>query len=46
MGRSAPILESMAEYPQIYIATGHYRNGVLLAPASAQEVKEWLQVQL
>lgn len=46
MGRPAPILEPMAEHPQIYLATGHYRNGVLLAPASAQGVKEWLELQL
>ena len=41
-GRPAPILEALAGYDNILLATGHYRNGVLLAPASAQ----WVQAEL
>jgi glycine/D-amino acid oxidase-like deaminating enzyme len=26
----------------LFIATGHYRNGILLAPASARLVREWI----
>jgi glycine/D-amino acid oxidase-like deaminating enzyme len=35
-GRPAPLLESPA--PGLLLATGHYRNGVLLAPATADWV--------
>ncbi len=38
--RPAPIIEPLAGYPGIILATGHYRNGVLLAPATAQRVRE------
>lgn len=36
--RPAPLLESVA--PGLLLAAGHYRNGVLLAPASAEWVAE------
>ena len=26
----------------LYVATGHFRNGVLLAPATAQYLAEWI----
>ena len=39
-GRPAPIVEAMAGYSQVILAAGHYRNGVLLAPATARLVKE------
>ena len=38
--RPAPLLEKLE--PGLIVATGHYRNGVLLAPASAVWVKEQL----
>ncbi len=41
-GRPAPILEPLENYDNVLLATGHYRNGVLLAPASAQ----WVQTEL
>lgn len=41
-GRPAPILEPLTGYDNVLLATGHYRNGVLLAPASAQ----WVQAEL
>lgn len=36
-GRSAPIIEEIA--PNVLLASGHYRNGVLLAPATAEQVR-------
>jgi glycine oxidase len=42
-GRPAPIIESLAGYSNVILATGHYRNGVLLAPATAIEVRNLLQ---
>lgn len=40
--RPAPIVEPMANYTNVLLATGHYRNGVLLAPATAQVVRSML----
>jgi len=40
LGRPAPLLECLA--PGLLLASGHYRNGVLLAPASA----EWVLQQI
>ena len=40
VGRPAPLLECLA--PGLLLASGHYRNGVLLAPASA----EWVMQQV
>ena len=39
-GRPAPLLEVLE--PGLILATGHYRNGVLLAPATA----EWVSGQI
>jgi glycine oxidase len=36
-GRPAPVIEAIE--PNILLASGHYRNGVLLAPATAEQVK-------
>lgn len=41
VGRPAPLLEHLA--PGLLLATGHYRNGVLLAPASAEWVVEQVE---
>jgi glycine/D-amino acid oxidase-like deaminating enzyme len=38
--RPAPIIERLAGYHNVLLATGHYRNGVMLAPATAQAVRE------
>ncbi len=38
VGRPAPLLEQLA--PGLLLAGGHYRNGVLLAPASAEWVAD------
>jgi glycine/D-amino acid oxidase-like deaminating enzyme len=39
-GRSAPIIDYLPGFSNILLATGHYRNGVLLAPATAQAIRE------
>ena len=35
---AAPIIKPLAGYSNVLLATGHYRNGVLLAPATAREI--------
>lgn len=40
---AAPIIEVLSGTSNIIVATGHYRNGVLLAPATASRVVELLQ---
>jgi glycine oxidase ThiO len=40
VGRPAPIVERLSGFDNIILATGHYRNGVLLAPATAQMVRD------
>jgi glycine/D-amino acid oxidase-like deaminating enzyme len=39
----APIIKKLPNHDRIILATGHYRNGVLLAPATAIAVREILQ---
>ncbi|WP_330203200.1 FAD-dependent oxidoreductase [Cyanobacterium sp. Dongsha4] len=41
-GKSAPIIEKLEPYNNIILATGHYRNGVLLAPATASIIKDMI----
>ena len=41
-GISAPIIEYLTGYSNVLLATAHYRNGVLLAPATALEVVDLL----
>ncbi|MBR8827224.1 MAG: FAD-binding oxidoreductase [Gomphosphaeria aponina SAG 52.96 = DSM 107014] len=38
----APIMQQLPDYHHILLATGHYRNGVLLAPATAQVIREMI----
>lgn len=38
----APILGFIPDHPHILIATGHYRNGVMMAPITAQITKDLL----
>ncbi len=42
VGRPAPVVERLVGYQNVIVATGHYRNGVLLAPATAKMVQELL----
>lgn len=37
-GIAAPVIQPLANYKNVLLATAHYRNGVLLAPATALEV--------
>ncbi|HIK50784.1 MAG TPA: FAD-binding oxidoreductase [Oscillatoriales cyanobacterium M59_W2019_021] len=37
-GQAAPIIGYLEGYRNVLLATGHYRNGVLLAPATAGEI--------
>lgn len=39
-GRPAPIIEKLPGYENVLVASGHYRNGILLAPATAEKVRE------
>lgn len=39
-GRPAPIIGQLPGYSNVLLAIGHYRNGVLLAPATAQAIRE------
>lgn len=41
-GIPAPIIENLSGYSNVLLATAHYRNGVLLAPATALEVVQIL----
>lgn len=45
-GQSAPVIKELSGYSNVLLATGHYRNGVLLAPATAQAIKAMLQPKL
>ncbi|MEQ9625000.1 NAD(P)/FAD-dependent oxidoreductase [Coleofasciculus chthonoplastes] len=38
-GQPAPVIGKLSGYDNVLLATGHYRNGVLLAPATAQEIQ-------
>ncbi|NJL61253.1 MAG: FAD-binding oxidoreductase [Methylacidiphilales bacterium] len=40
--RPAPIIEKLPGFSHILLATGHYRNGVLLAPATAIAIREMI----
>jgi glycine oxidase len=40
--RPAPIIDRLLSNSNILIASGHYRNGVLLAPATAQTIREMI----
>jgi glycine oxidase len=41
--RAAPVIERLPGYENVLIATGHYRNGVLLAPVTAERIYALLQ---
>jgi glycine oxidase len=43
-GRPAPVIEQVSD--RVILASGHYRNGVLLAPATAMEVQAMLGLGL
>ncbi|MGD1931934.1 MAG: NAD(P)/FAD-dependent oxidoreductase [Leptolyngbyaceae cyanobacterium] len=44
-GQAAPVIKPLAAGSNVILATGHYRNGVLLAPATAQAVVDLLAAE-
>ena len=40
-GEPAPIIRKLPGYDNVLVATGHYRNGILLAPATALAIREY-----
>ena len=42
LANQSPILGFAPDHPHILVATGHYRNGVLMAPVTAQITKDLL----
>ncbi|NET00693.1 MAG: FAD-binding oxidoreductase [Sphaerospermopsis sp. SIO1G2] len=41
-GRPAPVIEKLPSFSNVIVATGHYRNGVLLAPSTASTVQNMI----
>lgn len=41
-GRPAPVIEQLPGFSNVLLATAHYRNGVLLAPATAAAIREMI----
>jgi len=39
-GQGAPVVGQLQNFSNVLLATGHYRNGVLLAPATAQIIRQ------
>ncbi|MEL6554692.1 MAG: FAD-dependent oxidoreductase [Cyanobacteria bacterium J06621_11] len=46
VGQPAPVIKPLGNLKNVTLATGHYRNGVLLAPATALQVCEQLHAAL
>ena len=44
VGQPAPVIKSLGAIDNLILATGHYRNGVLLAHATAKAVREKLEL--
>jgi glycine oxidase len=44
--RAAPVIERLPGYQNVLVAAGHYRNGVLLAPVTAERILTFLQSAL
>lgn len=45
-GRPAPVIEFLPGHPNVLVASGHYRNGVLLAPATAEQVRRLIKQEV
>ncbi len=37
-----PLIGPLSDHPRVFVATGHYKNGVLLGPVTGQVVSEWI----
>ncbi len=42
VGQAAPVIQKLTPYTNVMVASGHYRNGVLLAPITATKVQQFL----
>ena len=45
-GETTPVIRQLFPFENVLIASGHYRNGVLLAPGTAKEVCAWVEAQV
>lgn len=43
VGRGAPVITPLPNYDNVLAATGHYRNGVLLAPVTGLQAVDWAE---
>lgn len=46
VGQPAPVIKLLDNMENVMLATGHYRNGVLLAPATAQQVCDHIRIAI
>ncbi len=37
-----PLIGPLSGHPRIFVATGHYKNGILLGPITGQVISEWI----
>ncbi len=37
-----PMIGPLADHSRVFVATGHYKNGILLGPISGQLIAEWI----
>ena len=37
-----PMIGPLPNHPRVFVATGHYKNGILLGPISGQLIAEWI----
>ncbi|VEP14838.1 Glycine/D-amino acid oxidase, deaminating [Hyella patelloides LEGE 07179] len=44
-GQAAPVIGKLSDYDNVLLATAHYRNGILLAPGTAREIKNLLKIE-
>jgi len=44
-GRPAPIIGKLPGFSNVLLATGHYRNGILLAPATSDTIREMITTE-
>ena len=40
--RACPMIGPLNEHPRVFIATGHYKNGVLMGPLTGQVTARWI----
>jgi glycine oxidase len=43
--RPAPVIDRVGNNKRVLVATGHYRNGILLAPATARIIGDMLRIE-